>query len=126
MLKPIIVAFVVLFPALSGWAQDPFKRMDPDEWLSLAKVQTMLEWAEAEDGTFWAFVSSEEGELRILCGAESNWTLRNGDLRVVLTQDHVNISRSHNLGFNLGAKSMVHMSAFCLLVAGGFGMGTRS
>ena len=106
MLKWMLLALGCV-PALVGSAQDPFKRMDPDGWLALNEVQTMLKWTEAQEGAFWAEVWSDVGELRTPCGADSKWTLRHGDLRVVLTEGHENISRSHNLGFNLGAKSVV-------------------
>ena len=107
MLRCTLLALVFCVIALVGLGQDPFKRMDPDEWLALNDVQTMVQWTEAKEGAFWSEVWSDVGALRTPCSADPKWTLRNGDLRVVLTAGHENISRSHNLGFNVGAKSVV-------------------
>lgn len=108
MLRTLLFATAVLMPVLLCSGQDQRKRMDPDAWLSMDQVKAMLDWAGEKEGAFWLFVSSDAGRLNQPCGVESNWTLRNGDLRVVVGKDHVNRSRSHNLGFNLGTKSVVY------------------
>lgn len=94
--------------------------MDPDAWLSLTEVGGMLNWASGHDGAYTMQLWSPSGELRKPCGTGSNWLIRNGDLRVVLDSEHVNLSRSHNLGFNLGSKSMVHNGRLLSLGGRGF------
>ena len=120
MLRCLLLFIVVLNASLSGSGQDPLKRMDPDEWLALTKVQAMLEWADEHKEAFWMDVRSDAGQLKSPCGTESDWMLRQGDLRVVLTPEHVNVSRSHNLGFNLDAKSVVYNGRILSLGGRGF------
>lgn len=94
--------------------------MSPDDWLSLEDTRSMVEWSRDHDGAFSMKLWSSSGELRKPSSLESNWLIRNGDLRVVLDSEHVNRSLSHNLGFNLGSVSMVHKGRLLSLGGRGF------
>lgn len=120
-MRYMLLALVcILLSVFTGLGQDPLKRMDPDTWLSLAEVGAMLNWASDQDGAYSMQLWSPSGELSKPHGTESNWLIRDGDLRVVLDSQHVNLSRSHNLGFNLGSKSMVHNGRLLSLGGRGF------
>ena len=80
----------------------------------------MVEWSRGHDGAFAMQLWSASGELRKPYSTDAKWLIRDGDLRVVLDSEDVNLSLSHNLGFNLGSISMVHKGRLLSLGGRGF------
>ena len=83
-------------------AQDPNKRMDPEDWLSLPVVQEALSWAEDSEDRFALQLRTPRGWLNMPARSQGKWWVREGDLRLVLDEQGQNLSKSHNIGFNLG------------------------
>ena len=83
-------------------AQNPDKRMDPEDWMALTEVQESLTWAKEMEGAYALQLRTPRGWMYMPARSQGQWWVREGDLRLVLDQTGKNASKSHNIGFNLG------------------------
>ena len=82
-------------------AQDPLRRMDPDDWFRMKTVQEGWRVTQGVDSVFALRVSFDLGSFRQAAGSGGAWYSREDDMRLVLDSSGASVGRSHNLGFNL-------------------------
>lgn len=99
---------VVVLMGVSGGvqAQDASRRMDPEVWFQQKNIADAFQFASdkavALPALYRAHLSVGRDALVHGPGGDGAW-LRDGDMRLVLDEAGVNLSRSHNIGFNYGA-----------------------
>ncbi len=78
--------------------------MDPDDWYAIAEVRASSEILMGVDSCYAALVHYEDIQLAMLSGSQGRFFSRSDDMRLVLDSAGRSIGRSHNHGFNLGAR----------------------
>ncbi len=103
-------------------AQDMSKRMDPEVWLAQENISDAVEFgrqlAAGDAALDWVCVRVDGDAVKRPRGAGDIWH-RMGDLRLVLDSAGLNLSRSHNIGFNYGAFEFSYRGR--LMALGGLG-----
>lgn len=82
-------------------AQNPLRRMDPDEWFRMERVQEGWRVTTGVDSVYALRVSFDLGAFRHAAGSDGAWYSREDDMRMVLDSSGASVGRSHNHGFNL-------------------------
>ena len=100
--RSLLPCFLLLwsFPVL---AQKPEMRADPDVWLSTPRVQQARSILGSSDDLYSSLVEVGTSRLETIAGSKGEWVMRLGDLRLLVDSAGVNHSKSHNVGFNVGA-----------------------
>ena len=88
--------------------QDPLRRMDPDEWFQLEEVQDAWTILRGRRTSYSANVWCSSGALEMVGGSHGEAFGRVDDMRLILDANGQSIGRSHNHGFNLGARHFFH------------------
>ena len=102
------------------FGQDPLFRMDPEDWLAIESTQKAWSYLNNEKSAYLNHITFDKGQLSMVSGSQGLWYHRRSDLRVVLDSLGNNLSKSHNLGFNHGAKSVFWDGRFFMLGGRGF------
>lgn len=93
---------------IEAHGQDPLRRMDPDDWFRLEEVQDAWFILNQSRSIYSANVWCSSGSLEMIGGSQGEAFGRVDDMRLVLDADGNSIGRSHNHGFNLGARHFIH------------------
>lgn len=87
-------------------AQDATRRMDPEDWFHQENIAEAFQFANAalasRPAMYRAHLSVGRDAIVKGPGVVGAW-LRDGDMRLVPDDTGINLSRSHNIGFNYGA-----------------------
>ena len=110
----------VQFSLCALFAQKPLMRMDPDDWCRRDDVQQAIGILDVCSDAYTAMVRFDDGVLVQIANGYGRWSRREEDLRVVLDSNGVNVARSHNHGFNLGAYHFNWKGRFLSLGGWGF------
>ncbi|MCH1581872.1 MAG: hypothetical protein L7S63_02020 [Flavobacteriales bacterium] len=78
-------------------------RADPDVWLAAPEVQQAQRILGSSDDCYTTLIKVGTSRLRTVAGSEGAFVMRHGDLRILVDSSGVNQSKSHNVGFNVGA-----------------------
>ena len=116
----VFVAFLFGAAANGVFGQDPLFRMDPDDWLAIESTQKAWSYLNKEKSAYLNHIHFDKGQLSMVPGSQGHWYQRRSDLRLVLDSLGNNLSKSHNLGFNHGAKSVFWDGRFFMLGGRGF------
>ena len=98
------ITFILALCTLATSAQNPWMRMQPEDWFALESVQKGWELVKEDPQAYWSYVIFEEGRLAMVPGSQGAMYYRSPDLRVMIDSLGQNLSKSHNLGFNVQAK----------------------
>lgn len=112
--------FAFQFSLCAAIAQDPLMRMDPDDWCSRDDVQQAIGMLDMCSDAYTAMVRFDDGAIVQIANGYGRWSRRADDLRLVLDSNGVNVARSHNQGFNLGAYHFNWKGRFLSLGGMGF------
>ena len=116
----LFLSNILIYCSLALLAQKPEMRADPDAWLRTPEVQQARSVLGSTDGLYAVQVNVGQSRLVTVPGSEGAWMLRQGDLRLLVDSAGVNHSKSHNLGFNIGAVPFYWNGKVYLAGGGGF------
>lgn len=105
---------------LPASAQDASRRMDPDVWFARPEVQASFAILNGLDSCYAAQVRYEKVDLEMLSGSEGEFFNRTDDMRLILDSNGVSVGRSHNHGFNLGARHFMWDNRYFAVGGRGF------
>ena len=114
------LALLCVVLSLRLGAQDDLRRMDPSDWFALDDVQTSWELLLAEKEHHWAGISCNSGTMEMVAGSRGAWFNRVDDMRMVMDSTGAIIGRSHNHGFNLGARHFYWNNRYFAIGGAGF------
>ena len=93
---------------MGAHSQDPLRRMDPDDWFKLEEVQEAWTILKESSTVYGANIWFSSGSLEMVGGSQGEAFGRVDDMRLIIDADGQSIGRSHNHGFNLGARQFFH------------------
>lgn len=118
--RRVLLVLLMVCSELVGHAQDPSRRMDPDAWYNLAEVQDAWRILKTQASHYGVEVQFPKGQLEMLSGSNGRYYSRIDDMRLVLDSAGNSISRSHNHGFNVGARHFYHEGNYFAVGGSGF------
>ena len=103
-MRSCLVVLLLVQVSFASSAQNKWLRMQPEDWFELESVQKAWRMVKQDTGAYWSNAVFDQGWLSLVAGSEGAMFIRGKDLRLVFDSAGHNLSKSHNLGFNNGAK----------------------